>query len=93
MEHLRASDFPHYGDGDVDIIVAHGQTYQLHSSVLRRYSDYFAQVLGEDQGASLSNKAKKDGVTTRYRLQLVKTQLGTIGTFQRLVSKPRPLCS
>lgn len=90
MEFPRVSEFPNYDDGDVAIVVAPLKTYQLHSSVLRRYSHYFADVLGEEDAANLSTKAKKDGITTRYRLQLVKTQFGTIGNFQRLVSTRCP---
>jgi hypothetical protein len=90
MEHTRNSEFPHYEDGDVAIIVTPLKTYQLHSSVLRRYSHYFAEILAEEQAVNLTNKARRDGVTTRYRLQLVKTQFGSIGTFQRLVSARRP---
>lgn len=86
MEPARASEFPHYHDGDVAIDVAPHKTYQLHSGVLRRYSHYFKDALDDDQAATLSTKARKDGVTTRYRLQLVKTQFGAIGSFQRLVS-------
>jgi hypothetical protein len=90
MEHTRSSEFPQYEDGDVAIIVTPLKTYQLHSGILRRYSHYFAEILAEEQAVNLTNKAKKDGVTTRYRLQLVKTQFGSIGTFQRLVSAQRP---
>jgi hypothetical protein len=90
MEYTRTSEFPHYEDGDVAVIIAPVKTYQLHSGVLRRYSHYFSEVLGEDQAANLSSKAKKDGVTTRYRLQLVRFQAGAIGTFHRLVSAQRP---
>jgi hypothetical protein len=89
MESFRASEFPNYGDGDVAIVVTPQKTYQLHSGVLRRYSHYFADVLAEEAAANLSTKAKKDGITIRYRLQLVKTQFGAIGTFHRLVSAQR----
>jgi hypothetical protein len=86
MEHPSTSEFPHYTDGDVAIIVAPHKPYQLHSNILRRYSHYFAEVLDEEEAAKLSPKARKDGITTRYRMQLVKAQFGVIGTFQRLVS-------
>jgi hypothetical protein len=89
MESSRVSDFPNYGDGDVAIVVGPLKQYQLHSGVLRRNSLYFSDVLSEEAAANLSTKAKKDGVTIRYRLQLVKTQFGAIGTFHRLVSKQR----
>lgn len=85
MEYSRGSEFPHYEDGDVAILVTPLKTYQLHSNVLRRYSPYFANVFDQQQAANLSAKARRDGVTTRYRLQLVKTQSGAIGSFQRLV--------
>lgn len=89
MESFGASEFPNYGDGDVAIVVSPLKTYQLHSGVLRRYSNYFADVLSEEAAANLSTKAKKEGITIRYRLQLVKTQFGAIGTFHRLVSTQR----
>ena len=86
MEYAKVSEFPQYSDGDVSIIVAPLKTYQLHSNVLRTQSHYFADVLNADQAAFLSTKARKEGVTTRYRFQLVKEQFGAIGTFQSLVS-------
>ncbi len=73
------------------VIVAPLKTYQLHSGVLRRYSHHFADTLREENAAKLSPKAAKSGATTRYCLQLVKTQFGAIGTFQPLVSMQRPL--
>lgn len=88
MEYAKVSEFPHYSDGDVSIIVAPLKTYQLHSNVLRTQSNYFADVLGADQAATLSAKAKREGVTTQYRFRLVKAQFGAIGTFQSLVSLP-----
>jgi hypothetical protein len=90
MEHSVVSEFPNYDDGDVAIIVAPHKQYQLHSNTLRHYSHYFADVLAEEKGANLSSKARRDGVTTRYRLQLVKAQFGVIGSFQSLVSTRRP---
>jgi hypothetical protein len=92
MEAFRESDFPHYRDGDVAITIAPLKTYQLHSNVLRRNSRYFAEILDETTAAPLTTKARRDGVTTQYRLQLVKPTFDAIGTFQRVVSKEWPPC-
>lgn len=87
MEHSTAtSEFPHYHDGDVSIILAPLKCFQLHANVLRQYSPYFAEILREEDGAKLSPKARKEGVTTKFCLQLVKAQFGVIGTLHRLVS-------
>lgn len=85
MESSIDHQFPRYRDGDVEIMIAPLKTYQLHSNLLRRSSNYFAEVLNDEEGAKLSTRAIREGVRIRYRLQLVKAEAGAIGSFRRLV--------
>lgn len=66
------NEFPHFNDGDVLVIITHTRRYKLHSAVLRRSSPTLVALLDESPAADLSKYAKKKGVTTRYRLQLVE---------------------
>lgn len=65
------NDFPTFTDGDVFIIITGARRYKLHSSVLRRGSAVFADLLAEGAAVKLASAAVKKGVTTKYRLQLV----------------------
>ena len=60
--------FPQYDDGDVHIAITQVDTYQLHSSVLKRGSPIFALLL-DDSNVIKPTKGKKKGVI-RFRLQL-----------------------
>lgn len=72
----KESKFPKFADGDVIIILSGSRVYHLHAGVLRRNSTTFAKILDEDHAAVLSHKAKKEGITTRFRLDLT----GLVGT-------------
>lgn len=65
------SNFPKFHDGDVMIVLSGGRVYQLHASVLRHSSELFARLLLEEYGVILSSRAKKEGMTIRYRLDWV----------------------
>lgn len=80
------SVFPKFVDGDVLIILSSSRTYYLHSGVLRRNSTTFAKLLDESHAAVLSSKAKKEGVTTRFRLDLTGVNGNVPGRFVRRVS-------
>ncbi|KAI9695887.1 MAG: hypothetical protein M1836_006004 [Candelina mexicana] len=69
---VKTSKFPHFDDADVVIHLGGGRLYHLHASVLRRNSTFFAEHLTEENGAVLSSKAKKEGVTVRYRVELTE---------------------
>ena len=58
-------------DGDVLVVITEARKYKLHSAVLRRSSPTLLALLDESPAADLSKYAKKKGVTTKYRLQLV----------------------
>lgn len=68
------NEFPHFADGDVLIVITATRRYKLHSATLRRSSPTLVALLGEDAAADLSKSAQKKGVTTRYRLHLVKNE-------------------
>jgi len=80
------STFPKFVDGDVLIILSSSRTYYLHSGVLRRNSTTFAKLLDESHAAVLSSKAKKEGVTTRFRLDLTGVSGNVPGRFVKRVS-------
>ncbi|KAI9717572.1 MAG: hypothetical protein M1812_004713 [Candelaria pacifica] len=67
----KTSEFPCFHDGDVVISLCVSHVFYLHASVLRRNSTFFAEHLTEEKGAVLSSKARKEGITTRYRFQLI----------------------
>ena len=65
------SKFPKFHDGDVMIVLSGGRVYQLHANILRHSSELFARLLPEEHGVTLSSKAKREGMTIRYRLDWV----------------------
>jgi len=71
-----AAKFPMFSDGDLIVYTTGGRGYQLHAGVFRRASSMFAQLLAEEKGALLATKAKKEGVTVRYRLDLIGVESG-----------------
>ena len=77
--------FPKFADGDVLIILSSSRTYYLHAGVMRRNSTTFAKLLAESHGAVLSSKARKEGVTTRFRLDLTGATGNLPGRFVRRV--------
>jgi hypothetical protein len=88
MEPSTASDFLKFIDGDVIVIITPGTVYQLHSTVLRRSSPIFADLLREDLAATLSNKQKKAGNIIRYRLILTSSLVTGGIVFEMTVSGP-----
>ena len=68
---MSNSRFPRFDDGDVVIGLPGGRLYLLHTAVLRRNSAYFSDLLAEDFGATLNPKARKEGVSIRYRVDLI----------------------
>ncbi len=79
------SSFPMFADGDVLIVNSRNRTYHLHAGVLRRSSTTFAELLDESNAAVLSPKAKKEGIMTRFRLDLTEVTGTSPGTFVRRV--------
>lgn len=92
MESSSISDFPKFADGDVVVVLTSGKAYQLHATVMRRNSTLFAEMLTENRAAQLLPKAKKEGVTVRYRMELSKT-VGVYGTFEMKVRDQTPHCA
>lgn len=80
------SQFPKFADGDVLIYLSAGRVYALHAGVLRRNSTTLAELLDDANGATLTTRAKKDGITTRFRLDLVRADVGP-GTLVAKVSR------
>lgn len=81
----KDSKFPKFADGDVVIVISGTRVYHLHSGVLRRNSTTFAKMLDVDHAALLSSKAKKEGITTRFRLDLTGVTGNVPGKFLRRV--------
>ena len=79
------SQFPKFADGDVSIHLSAGRVYSLHAGVLRRNSTRLAELLDDANGATLSTKAKRGGIATRFRLDLVRADVGP-GTLVAKVS-------
>ncbi|KAF4548295.1 Hypothetical protein D9617_29g006710 [Elsinoe fawcettii] len=60
-----------FSDGDVEVVLSALRRYQVHAQTLRRTSRLFGELL-EGDGATLSHRALKRGVTVRHRLVLTK---------------------
>ena len=91
MEASQASQFPRFSDGDVQVVVGPSQLYQLHSTILRRASPFFAQLLDCEPATELCAPARKAGRSVRYRFELAKPVTpgsGGVGIFQRTVGSP-----
>jgi hypothetical protein len=84
------SGFPVFPDGDVIIFITTGRVYQLHSSTLRRHSPFFKENLTEERAAQLLPKARKEGVVTRFRLDLTKTSEDGCGELRMKVCPTFP---
>ena len=67
VESDTVAGFPNFPDGDVAIAFTAMREYRLHSSVLKRNSKFFAQILHEP-GPKLNKQARDDGVAA-YRLE------------------------
>ena len=61
--------FPHFADGDVQIILTSTHRYKLHANTLRRASPFFDELLNEH----FAKKPTKRGATVRFRLMLIET--------------------
>ncbi len=85
----EGSRFPKFVDGDVLINLSSSRTYYLHSGVLRRNSTILAKLLDDSHAAVLSSKAKKEGVTMRFRLDLTGVSGNAPGRFVKRVSSSR----
>lgn len=88
---MNTGDFLKFKDGDVIVSITGTKSYQLHAATLRRNSALFNSLLAEEYGADLQPRAKKDGITVRYRLELGRADLDGIGTFERTVSASIPI--
>ena len=77
--------FLQFQDGDVLVVITATKTFQLHASTLRRTSRVFEELLTEEHGAILSSKARKEGITIRYCLELMGNSGSGVGYFQRRV--------
>jgi hypothetical protein len=68
------SAFPVFPDGDVLIVLSGIRLFRLHSGILRHASKVFETLLSEDHGAKLTPKAKREGATVRWRLDLLDVE-------------------
>lgn len=70
LESSLPSDFPHYHDGDVLIVLSDKHHYQLHSQTLCINSAYFRLVLTEENVAKPSPSKRQTGAVVRWRFDL-----------------------
>ena len=77
-------EFPKYPDGDVFLMVTAIKSYQLHSSVLRRNSSWFAAQIDEKEPPKLNVKARKEH-SAAYRFELDNLGVNGVGRFSRKV--------
>ncbi|KAH7062227.1 hypothetical protein B0J12DRAFT_763273 [Macrophomina phaseolina] len=63
--------FPHFRQGDVQIILTPVEKLRLHSDVLRNGSTLLSTILTPDNAAVLAKKALADSTHVRFRLELV----------------------
>ncbi|KAK0785465.1 hypothetical protein LTR59_011032 [Friedmanniomyces endolithicus] len=67
---LPNTDFPHFRDADVKIVISSARQYELHNSVLSNASPRIDELLDEEGAADLTHSALKRGRTIKYRLDL-----------------------
>lgn len=74
-------------DGDVLVRLSLTNSFHVHSSVLRRSSAFFRDLLEEKFAVNPTPKARSNGLTTRYLVELVDSvQRGRqIGRLERMV--------
>ena len=66
-----SAEFPSFSDGDVHVHIAPNHQYTLHSSTLRRGSGHFWDMLRPENAVKLSPAARKEGVKTTFRVDLL----------------------
>ncbi|KAJ9612245.1 hypothetical protein H2200_003842 [Cladophialophora chaetospira] len=76
------STFPHFGDGDVLIIISTTQYYKLHSQVLSAHSSYFADHFTTNPGPRLNAAARRENLPA-YRFEFKRPTDGSFGEFVR----------
>ncbi|KAL2352402.1 hypothetical protein BJ546DRAFT_207791 [Cryomyces antarcticus] len=74
-----SNKFPKFTDGDTRIVISSSKQYHLHSSILRMHSTSFAAALVPENAAALSKKAEKEGINTRFHLELDQESDPTTG--------------
>lgn len=65
------SGFPECTNGDVLVVLADGNRFQLHAEILKRHSKYFKERITQQNAATLSSGAQKAGETVRWRFDLL----------------------
>lgn len=63
--------FPNYPEADVHFVVSPGQTYELYSRTLKIHSSRLHQMLNPEDAAKLTSEARRKGVTTLFRVELM----------------------
>lgn len=88
MSDALENEFPRFNDGDVLVVLSQSRQYQLHSRTLRLHSAFFRRLLTEERATKLSSKARKEGVTATYRVEL-RLDNGIDETHGKLVLRVR----
>lgn len=71
LQSVEFTSFPKFPDGDVHICLSPSVTYQLHASILRQHSPLLKDMLHDESAVKLSAQARREGVTTLYRIDLL----------------------
>lgn len=65
------SGFPLCTNGDVLIVLSNDNRLQLHAEILKRHSNFFKDRITQQNAATLSSGAQKQGETVRWRFDLL----------------------
>lgn len=65
------SGFPLCANGDVLIVLSNDNKLQLHAEILKRHSKFFKERISQQNAATLSSGAQKQGETVRWRFDLL----------------------
>ncbi|KAL9089045.1 MAG: hypothetical protein Q9159_002763 [Coniocarpon cinnabarinum] len=68
---VTSDGFPNFIDGDVQLVIAPGQSYQLHARTLKMYSSRFDSILNPEDATKLEASVRRKGVTTVFRVEFV----------------------
>lgn len=81
------SEFPHFVDGDILVVISTTQYYKLHSQVLSAHSTYFADQITNKPGPRLTAAARRENHPA-YRFEFKRgAGDGGFGEFIRVVRK------
>lgn len=88
-----SDEFPEFHDGDVRIEAPTGQSWKLHSYILRRASEEFKKLLEDNPARRPSKRQKADGHPVLWKFNMVIADADErFVVFRASVSMHRGLC-